>query len=411
MPSTPSRRQLLAAAGLAGASGLAYGADRLWRGATDASFDGLMPVEGTWPLERYDTANTAHNPFASPPRERPTRRRTLTPGTDDDRYAPLVSNGHLAVYGTGCHLYRPGEDSPVWSDNRETPVAGFGPAGDLYGIRARPSATGETDTVFRVDTDGEPSVTSTAPYPESNVDGFLVGQGELYAGTATSRDLTAFRTESDRSWQVDGVMPAVAGDRLYTAGGMDGLSAYEERSGLDEAVTVGPTRRWTTELYRGEPHLPAVADGRVAVGTFGIHDHDGVLAAVDAATGERLWEPRDFGMDVSTPALSGTTGFVAAGTDGLERGVVAAVDMPSGETIWRDDVDWYAFSPVVGGQTLVVAGEIRAGESAPAGVVRAYDTSSGEVLWTVEGDFDPDTLALVDDRVLVGGVGGVIEYR
>lgn len=61
-------RRTFVGASLATAAG-AYGTYRLYRGATDATFDPWAPTPGTWPLPRYDPANTAHNPDASPPRE------------------------------------------------------------------------------------------------------------------------------------------------------------------------------------------------------------------------------------------------------------------------------------------------------------------------------------------------------
>jgi|GEM_PF-1420197 len=411
MPSTISRRQLLASLGFAGTAGVSYGAYRLWRGGPDASFDGLTPVDGTWPMERYDSAKTAHNPHAAPPREEPTLERSLTPAEPESRFRALASQEYLALYGTSLHLYERDGTEPVWSDSRGTPVAGFGPAGDLYGVRETPTEPDAEYALFSIDTEGETAESFSTPYEEADVEGFVVDSGAVYAGTDTSRDLTALSPVTDQSWTVSGVRPAIADGRLYAAGAFEGLAAYGERSGIDRALAVGPERLWTAEEPRGEANSPAVADGRIAVGSFGIHDEEGSLGCYDAATGERLWEPRDFGMYVSTPALSGSTGFLAAGTDGLESGVVAAIDMPTGETIWRDEVDWYAFSPVVGGQTLIVAGEIRAGEAAPAGTVRAYDTSSGEVLWTITDEFDPDSLAVVGDSVLVSGVGGVYEYR
>jgi outer membrane protein assembly factor BamB len=125
----------------------------------------------------------------------------------------------------------------------------------------------------------------------------------------------------------------------------------------------------------------------------------GVLVAVDADSGERLWDPRPLGMDVSTPAVVGDAGYVAVGNDAT--GAVAAVDLPTGGTRWRDDVDWRASDPAVGGETLVVAGEFRDGGERTGGVVRAYDAPSGDVLWTHAFDAPPGGLALVEGRVVV----------
>jgi outer membrane protein assembly factor BamB len=244
MPSITRRALLAAGAGTAITAG-SYGAYRPHRGATAATFDPWEPAPGTWPLPRYDHANTAHNPNASPPRE----------------------------------AYVGGQD-----------------------------------------------------------------------GT-----LRAVDPESGRRWRVDGALPALGDGRLYAADApLDGIVAYGERTGLDRRLTVGPKRVWSGGPTDGFPRRPAVADGRVVLGT--VAEGGGVLVAVDLSTGE--WR-------------------------------------------WRDAVDWRASTPVVGGETLVVAGAVREGGERAGGGVRAYDAASGEPLWTRGFDAGPTGVALVDDRVFV----------
>lgn len=395
MPSL-SRRQLLG--GSAALAAGTYGAYSLYRGAPDADFASWTPDAGTWPLERYDPANTAHNPNASPPRESPARREVLTvPDAGDDPYFhPLVGPNHLALAGTRLAAYPPGGGDPVLTTEAGARVSGFGPDGRLHSAQRR--AVGG-DAVVGYAGDGL-SETYRHELDDGHVDGMTVGRSEVYVGTS-SREVVALHPGHGEDWRVGGTMPALADGRLYaTAPLRDGFAAYRERSGLDRRTAAGPTRVWSADGVGGQTHLPAVADGRVVYGTFDAVQ-GGALVALDAATGESLWDPRALGVDVATPAVDGDRGYVAAGTDGLRAGLVAAVDLTTGDTVWRDEVDWYAYSPVLAGDTLVVAGEVRDGSGTNDGKVRAYDAPSGEVLWTVTFDgTGAGSLAVADERIV-----------
>lgn len=392
MPSI-TRRRFLAAVGTAlGVTAGSYGAYRLHRGATDAAFDPWTPPSGTWPLRRHDPANTAHNPTATPPRERPAVRRigSAPSASRRPRFAPLVGPEHLVVYGSGFAAYP--SDGGDATDEREapTPLAGFGPAGRLLTI-ARDDAAAPVAIVDHAPAD----LRETARFPldADHPQGLIVGSREAYVG-GQDGTLRALDPDTGRRWRADGAMPALGDGRLYAADApLDGTVAYTERRGLDRRLGVGPRRAWSAGAIDGFPHRPAVAGGRVVLGTSA--EAGGVLAAVDAETGERLWT-RPLGRDVSTPALVDDTGYVAVGGD--VAGFVAAVDLPTGETRWRDDVDWRAAEPVVGDETLVVAGEMRqAGEA--GGVIRAYDVATGDSLWTRTLEDVPGGLALVGERV------------
>lgn len=388
-------RRTFVGAGAAIVAG-AYGAYRLHRGATDATFDSWEPAPGTWPLPRYDAANTASNPNASPPRARPTARRVASAATTArrPRFAPVVGSDHLVAYGSGFAAYPRGGDDAVRERDAPTPLAGFGPDGRLHTV-ARDGADAPAEIVTHAA--GDLHETARFGLDADHPQGLVVGSREVYVG-GQDGTLRAVAPDSGRRWHVDGAMPALGDGRLYAADApLDGTVAYRERTGLDRRLGVGPERVWSAGPIHGFPHRPAVADGRVVLGTYA--EGGGVLAVVDAGTGERLWDPRPLGRDVSTPAVVGDEGYVAVGDD--ETGFVAAVDLPTGETRWRDDVDWLASDPVVGGETLVVAGERRENGARAGGVVRAYDAASGDALWTHAFDAAPDGVALAEDRVVV----------
>jgi outer membrane protein assembly factor BamB len=397
MPST-TRRRVLGAAAVAAASFAAY---RLHEGATDATFASWTPAPGTWPLTRYDPANTAHNPTASPPRESPSVREVASVPTDArrPRFRPLVGPDHVALAGSGLTVVGREDGRPVRESAVATPLAGFGPDGRLHAVHRVPDDSGSSSLVgyagddrreaYRIPIDDGPS-------------GMTVGSSEVYVGDE-SGTLRGVDPETGRRWRADGAKPALDGDSLYVADApLDGTVAYAGRTGVDRRLSVGPKRVWSSgaDHVHGFAHEPAVADGRVVQGSYA--EDGGAVVAFDAHSGEPLWEPLALGANVATPAVVGDRGYAAVGTDDLTAGLVAALDLSTGETVWRDEVEWHAVQSVVGGETLVVAGEVRDGGTRTAGVVRAYEPTTGGVLWTHTLDTRGlGRLAVVGDRVLV----------
>ncbi|MEF8856635.1 MAG: PQQ-binding-like beta-propeller repeat protein [Haloplanus sp.] len=400
MPSITRRRLLGSGAAAALAAG-AYGAYRLHRGATDAAFASWTPAPDTWPLRRYDPANTAHNPTASPPRESPSIRTIARASTTarQPSFTPLVGVDHVGMHDSGLAVWPRRGGEAVLERDASTPLAGFGPDGRLHTVESNPATVvgyvpGEREAYRHQLRDGDDPV------------GLTVGAREVYVG-CESGALQGLDPDNDRRWRVDGARPVLADGRLYAADApLDGTVAYAPRTGVDRRLEVGPERVWNAGPTDGFPHAPAVADGRVVLGTYA--EGGGVVAAIDADTGERLWEPRPLGRDVATPAVASDRdrGYTAVETaDGA--GFVAALDLATGETRWRDAVEWAAGTPVLGGETLLVAGERADG----SGVVRAYD-AAGDALWTqaFEGG-RPGGLAPVGDRVLVTVGATLYELR
>jgi outer membrane protein assembly factor BamB len=401
MPSITRRRLL---GGVAAAAGT-YGTYRLHRGRTSAAFDGWTPESGTWPLRRYDPEGTAHNPNAAPPRNPPTVSAvTSVPDpTRQPRLDPIVGPDHVVVSGTDAAAFpRDGSDEGVVSVGPAA-LAGFGPDGRLHTVRPAPEPA--------VVDHGADALRERSRVPlgveggGSDPTGLVVGASEVYVGVANG---TLEAVDGDgRDWRVDGSLPALAEGRLYaTDAPLAGTVAYAGRRGLDRRLESGPEQVWSAGPVDGFPHRPAVADGRLVVGSYA--SDGGAVVALDTETGDHLWEPRRLGTDVSTPAVVGDSGYAAV-TRGDGSGRVVALDLSTGETRWRDEVGFGVRSPVVAGDTLVVAGERDAGGSRHAGVVRAYDTGTGERLWTRGVDHAPGGLALVGERVVAAAGPSVYE--
>ncbi|MFB6281615.1 MAG: PQQ-binding-like beta-propeller repeat protein [Haloferacaceae archaeon] len=405
MPSITRRR--IVGGGLAAVAG--YGAYRLDRGGADAAFDAWTPAPGTWPLRRYDPANTAHNPNATPPRGSPSVREVVATATDArrPRFRPVVGPDHVALYGSGLAAYPHGGGSAVLTADAAAPLAGFGPGGRLHAVRHEPDAADGPPAVVGYDgTDRHEAYR----FPlGDDATGLTVGAGEAYVGTEGGT-LHAIAPDGGRRWRVDGALPALADGVLYVADTpLDGTVAYARRTGVDRLLAAGPERIWRTgsDPVRGFPYPPAVADGRVVQGARAAGG--GAVVAFDAGSGDRLWGPRPLGTDVSTPAVVGDRGYVAAGTDGPVAGRVVALDLATGETRWRDEVAHPAVAPAAGGDTLVVAGAVREDGERAGGWVRAYDRHAGDVLWRRRLGSEPGGLALVGDRILVTAGGSLYE--
>ncbi|WP_251329994.1 PQQ-binding-like beta-propeller repeat protein [Haloplanus pelagicus] len=409
MPSI-TRRRLLGGAVVLG--GGAYGTYRLSRGPADATLSTWTPAPGTWPLRRYDPANTAHNPNASPPRERPSRRE-LVSVESAARYPsrpPLIGPDHVVVYGSGLTAYPRDGGAAVRTVAAATPRAGFGPDGRLHTVSLESGNATDPVAVVGYGAD-DLRETSRIPIDTDHPRGLVVGEREMYLGTE-SGDLYGVDVDGGRHWRVDGTMPALVDGRLYAAGApLDGTVAYGERTGLDRRLEPGPARRWSAGPISGFVNAPAVADGRIVQGTYA--EGGGVVAAIDASTGDSLWDPRPLGRTVSTPAVVGDRGYTAVGTDDGGAGLVVALDLETGETVWRDAVEWRAIAPAVAGDTLVVAGEVRADGERVGWAVRAYDRHTGDRLWTHSEETGdpggPGGPALVGDRVVIASGTSVSE--
>ncbi|MFW6200000.1 MAG: PQQ-binding-like beta-propeller repeat protein, partial [Gemmatimonadota bacterium] len=145
----------------------------------------------------------------------------------------------------------------------------------------------------------------------------------------------SFDTGLDRGHEAT---PIMVGETLYTTGSWSVVFALDARTGEllwqwdPEVDRSWAPRACCDVVNRGV----AVYEGKVFVGVL-----DGRLAALDASTGELLWETVT--VDQSLPyTITGAPrvvdGKVVIGNGGAEygvRGYISAYDPDSGERIWR----------------------------------------------------------------------------
>jgi len=180
-------------------------------------------------------------------------------------------------------------------------------------------------------------------------------------------------------------------------GAIDGVSGPRSVPGEQWSTEMGPV--WGS---------PVVADGTLFVGSY-----DSKLHALDAITGERLWEYEIGATTDATPAVYDGTVYIGA----FDR-TIHAVDAETGDGIWRLETGGYIrSSPTVVDDTLYIGGNCRILECASQhelpeqehGDVFALDPDTGAVQWHYEPEKDViSSPAVVGDTLYVGSRNGVV---
>lgn len=228
--------------------------------------------------------------------------------------------------------------------------------------------------------------TGDAPVPPSPV----VDTGTVYVGASYVKAFDA--TTGEERWTVDvgaervRATPALRSNTLYVPVSDDSVVAVDTATG-DE--------RWRVALDGDDgadptaPGTPAVADGRVYVGSsWGVHAFDALSQAVD-------WETSTAAV-CSPPAV--LDDWLWAGTD---EGVVA-LDASDGDDHWT-----HALDDRVTAAPAVDVEASRVYVATTGGDVAALDAATGDPAWTTA--LDRRVLAspaLADGTLYVGHVGG-----
>jgi outer membrane protein assembly factor BamB len=135
---------------------------------------------------------------------------------------------------------------------------------------------------------------------------------------------------------------------------------------------------------------PFIEEGHVYVhfGEYG-------TACLDTATGEKIWERRDFVCEdfrgpASSPIVVGDRLFI--NFDGVDHQFMVALDKHTGQTVWRvdRDIDYGSddgdVKKAFGTPTLI---EVNGGQqliSTAAAETLAHDPETGRVIWRVHND-------------------------
>jgi outer membrane protein assembly factor BamB len=219
----------------------------------------------------------------------------------------------------------------------------------------------------------------------------------------------------DRGWS----SPVIWGDQIW-------LTTAPEDGSENRAICVdlqtGDIKRDIKLWDVDEPQFihsknsyasstPAIEAGRVYV-HFGAHG----TAAIDTATGEKLWERRDLKCDHfrgpgSSPVI--VDDLLVLTFDGFDVQYLVALNKHSGDTVWKRDRNITSYEPPEGDfkkaystpKIATLAGR-RQLISPSAGATIAYDPASGDELWRIcSGGMNAASPPLVFDGLVICTTG------
>jgi outer membrane protein assembly factor BamB len=215
----------------------------------------------------------------------------------------------------------------------------------------------------------------------------------LFCLDATSGDRVAwsFATQSHVESS-----PTIAGDAVFLGAGDDGLFCVAAAA-AGGGEPPAPDVRWHVENIHVDAS-PAVADGRVIVGTaVGDVHRETLVLALDAATGRELWRsPTPLPVPAS-PAIEGDRVFVGLGNGKVDydaddpAGSVWCLDAASGSKRWefRTTKAVLATPAVSGGRVFVGSRDERC---------YCLNANTGEAVWSVSAG-----APIVASPVVAGG--------
>ena len=171
------------------------------------------------------------------------------------------------------------------------------------------------------------------------------------------------------------------------------LSACSSSDSIEEPIaelqeinaTVFPEISWQAQVGDGVGEYYSQLQPTVRYGKIFAADRDGVIEAFDEKTGEQVWE-RDFSEAFRDGVLAKNKGARLAGGltaarnklfVGSESGVLAAIDAETGELAWHAQSKGELLSAPTVAEDIVVV-------NTGSGLLEAFNVDTGESLWRYE---------------------------
>jgi eukaryotic-like serine/threonine-protein kinase len=210
------------------------------------------------------------------------------------------------------------------------------------------------------------------PTPTGELVALDLGNGSERWRTAVSSDLSSLH------------QPAFDAGRVFVAYGAS-IAAVDAATGRVA---------WTASTNGQQTAAAVAAGGRVYVGVPPDQAAAGGVLAFDERTGGPLWT---LGEGLYSPSVDGSIGY-AGGPDGL----LAAIDAASGSVRWRTSFNGLIRSPSIASGMVFVAADAEH-------AVHALDAGTGGELWKFDVDGSMDCcLAVAQGLVVVGTTSGSI---
>jgi outer membrane protein assembly factor BamB len=206
------------------------------------------------------------------------------------------------------------------------------------------------------------------PTPVSDHASVVVGYGMVFDGSGqhpscTNCGIVAHDIETgEEKWRLNVPPKGVRGPSLD-----NGVLYFGSEDHYVRAANAYTGKLlWTSPpLNNGVVAVPAVADGRVFVGTWG-----GLLYALNSTNGQILWQSYTGGVTFSSPSVVNNTVYVGSGTEN-----VYAFDAPTGTLKWT----YTGGKDSVWGSPAIAYGNLYVQDL--SGHVHALDINNGNLLW------------------------------
>ena len=227
------------------------------------------------------------------------------------------------------------------------------------------------------------SAPATTSEPEPEPPSVPSPPGDLPAGSTTTWELDL----ADGGDTGSTYGPVLWGDLLFCVTGNN-----------LHAVDLSGTLRWTySPGWGNNQDLPSVAEGLVVA-----HTLNDTVRAVDAASGELMWEAKSPIGRISHPiAFDGRWVCVADDAGGL-----CCLDPRDGSTLWTFEHDTRIPTPAIANGRVFATSYQRIGGG--GGAVMALDVDTGALLWTADVRSAGNRPVAVDHEVICAGGDGLI---
>ena len=313
----------------------------------------------------------------------------------------------LALAGCSQTDSGPGEDGGSPPGGTDSGPDGGTTDGSSETENLTPLTVDESWPSYRADSSNTGHTTNAGPGSDLEVrwtstdvharGGFVLAEGTVFVGSYLENSFVAFDAASGREqWRFEPSGPVVASPE-YT----DGTIVFPTKSGTMYALDAADgTEQW--QLSAGRYATPTAVDGTLFV-------PDEPVLAVDAASGETLWEHSitESPWGYHPVAVADDTVYLSDNEWGLY-----AIDSESGETVWETTLGEGA-APATGTMPLIDGSGDDSGQRtiylSNGTQFTAVDAASGEKRWTYETPDPVDQPAALADGtvILLSGAGNM----